>query len=326
VTEGLRILKDRSPGLKQIVLITDGEIGDDPKGEQSLPKFEELGAELAKEHVKLSVYITGKSPILQRLDALKGAMMQIDFAQLAAKVAEGTVANRELFAERVKVAPREHELTEGLREFAVPWMNRVARRPDATLLAEAGPDPVAALWKIGSGTCVAFAYPEDVNGLIAKSIRWAASRRDLARFSSSVLDNELRLHVDLPAAPPAEIGAAEGTYQHPRTGTTSGLRLVRTGERTFEGVIDRPQSGSYHIDNPALRARGSVDVMCEPELMHLGLDSKSLSEAGTLVSGVEQIQAPPTAEGVVREDLRPWLAALAMVLLLAELILGAFWK
>lgn len=322
LAEALALFKEQERGIRHVVLITDGDIPDDPGGEQSIERFRKLGEEFASKNIGVSIFVTGEPKELRRLGELRGEIYRSDFAQLAERLAEKTAADRGVFAERVPVQILPHELTEGLRPFTAPWINRLSKKDEATLLANSERGPIAAVWKRGTGQCAALACAED--RLVPRAIRYVTSKRDQARFTSIPDRDRLRIRLSLTGVVPAqEVGAVTGTYQHPRTGTSDVLRFVRTGERDFEAELVRPLSGSYHIDVPDLQSRGSVEVMCHPELMNLGIHVAALSSAGTLVGDVAQIRSNRVA---VEEGLRPWLAAAALALLLVELLLGAFWK
>jgi hypothetical protein len=319
--EALTKLKDDPHDLMRIVMMTDGEFD----AKEPVESYRELGRELKDARIGLTTVVTGPKPDRERIDALGAESIQQDLMTLARDLPARVALDRQMFATQVAVRIRPHEWTAGASDFVAPWINRALAKPRVATLADSDKGPVAALWRAGAGHSAALTTaPGTASDLAARVARGVAARRQAVRLSARFDRGQVVIAAHTTGVS-GSLGETAGAFWHPGSGRSGTLRFVRKAPDRFEAPIEDPSPGSYHIDIAALQGRGSVDVMCESELTRLGQDLDALRRAGRIVSRLEQ--TGPGSEGATaRAGLRPWLAALALAVVLLEMALGAFWK
>lgn len=337
---GLRILRDVEEGVrKQIVLMTDGET------EEKAEEFQRLAGELKAAGVQGLLVQWSEE---KTLDALGWPSVKLtDIRRLPDALRAALRTDAGLFATGAKIESiPESWMTRGIDPFVAPRINRTTARIAAQVMIRSDKGPVGAFRPGRTGGCVALtvgtdaawagAHGEAIGRMIRNCVERLASGREAPLHVRTVPGADgIRIRVSLGRGrPPEGLGSVEAAYKHLLTGRSGPrpARLRRVDSKTFEGILPDLGPGTYLLDIHALGARGYAVRLYGAELERVGIDAPRLAGLARipgwkLVANFTRFAAaPPTRAAAVDRPLRPWLVGLGLVLFLAQLLLGAFWR
>ncbi len=329
--EARRTLRATDAEVRHVVLLTDGQSGEDPL------ELRAIADAMARDGITLSTVGLGKEVDQEALallaDRAEGRFLWTDDPQKVPRLLtqEAVTASRALLVER-RFVPRH---TGPLARLGIDWSAAppllgfvlTVPRPGAEVLLDTGPGegaedgPILVRWRYGLGRAVAFTsdatarwsapwlgwpgYAEVLGGVV----RWAARPPEAPGFGSELTveegRGEVRLDAEGPDGRPVNgLVARARLTGPPGVGLPSELPLTQVAPGDYRATFEAPRPGPYFVTieaaaggAPAQAVASAGAVLAYPrEYRHLGADHALLARLAELGGGSAwSVDDPPDA-------------------------------
>ena len=329
-------LKGVSAQYKHVIFLTDGEAGD--------TGYEKIVQEMAQSGVTLTTVAVGEGADAQGLALLAQAgggraYVAGEFDNVPKIFAKETLLISGRYVQNRVFTPVVTD--ESMTDFSgFPTLSgylATTEKPLATVsLASDREEPILAWWQYGAGRVLC--WTSDTQGAWSEGfLRWEQAAAFFGGMMAFVLPQEAQAGEVRQengrlcyTAPEGAEGRAEARILAP-DGSALALPLERVSQREYEAAWEAPAPGAYAVkitltqeNSPALSCLGGVATPYAREYDLRTAEGGALERlcretGGSLTENPQELLRFPPSSARARVSLTPWLTALALLLLLADI-------